>query len=173
MTDTHTLLHEAEQLLYREARLLDSWQFREWLTLFTDDVRYLIPIRETLQHSPEGLHDESADVVVHHVDEDLAGLELRVRRYETGRAHAEEPRSRSRRFVTNVELIDVERDAASAQATVASNLLLFQGRRDCSEFLFSATRRDVLRRANGSWLIARRAVLLDHTVLPRPLTQFL
>jgi len=169
MTDRHTLIHEAEQLLYREARLLDSWQFREWLTLFTDDVRYVIPIRETLQHSPEGLHDESAGVVVHHVDENLAGLELRVRRYETGRAHAEEPRSRSRRFVTNVELLS----GIGEPVTVASNLLLFQGRRDSSEFLFSAARRDQIRQVDGEWKIAQRTVLLDHTMLPRPLSQFL
>lgn len=169
MTDRHTLIHEAEQLLYREARLLDSWQFREWLALFTDDVRYVIPIRETLQHSPEGLHDESAGVVVHHVDENLAGLELRVRRYETGRAHAEEPRSRSRRFITNVELIS----GIAEPVTVASNLLLFQGRRDSSEFLFSAARRDQLRQVDGEWKIAQRTVLLDHTMLPRPLSQFL
>lgn len=169
MTDRHTLIHEVEQLLYREARLLDSWQFRDWLALFTDDVRYLIPIRETLQHSAAGLHDESAGVVVHHVDEDLAGLELRVRRYETGRAHAEEPRSRTRRFITNVELITDDGETV----TVASNLLLFQGRRDASEFWFSASRRDLLRQAGGGWKIAQRTVVLDHTMLPRPLSQFL
>ena len=169
MTDRHALIHDAEQLLYREARLLDSWQFREWLGLFTEDVRYVIPIRETLQHSPDGLHDELAGVVVHHVDEDLAGLELRVRRYETGRAHAEEPRSRSRRFITNVEVVS----DAGGTVTVASNLLLFQGRRDASEFLFSATRRDQLRQSGGQWKIAQRTVLLDHTMLPRPLSQFL
>ena len=169
MTDRHSLIHDAEQLLYREARLLDTWQLREWLTLFTEDVRYVIPIRETLQHSIEGLHDESQGVVVHHVDEDLAGLELRVRRYETGRAHAEEPRSRTNRFVTNVELIG-DSDGA---VRVASNLLLFQGRRDISEFLFSASRRDLIREVHGEWKIARRTVLLDHTMLPRPLSQFL
>src|SRR6202011_2051207 len=31
---------EVEQFLYREARLLDERRFREWLELFTDDVRY-------------------------------------------------------------------------------------------------------------------------------------
>jgi len=34
------LLREIEQFLYREARLLDNRRFREWIELFTDDVRY-------------------------------------------------------------------------------------------------------------------------------------
>lgn len=159
---------EVEQFLYREARLLDTWRLREWLALFTDDTRYLIPIRETLPMSPEGLHPLD-QVAVHHVDEDRAGLELRVRRIETGRAHAEEPRTRSRRFVSNVEVLE----AVGEEATVHSNLLLFQGRHDLSELLVSCGREDRLRRVNGDLRIASRLVRLDHTVLARPLTQFL
>jgi hypothetical protein len=34
------LIREVEQFLYREARLLDDRRFHEWITLFTDDVRY-------------------------------------------------------------------------------------------------------------------------------------
>ena len=34
------VIREVEQFLYREARLLDSRRFHEWLELFTDDVRY-------------------------------------------------------------------------------------------------------------------------------------
>src|SRR5215218_6213063 len=34
------LVREVEQFLYREARLLDDRRFREWLTLFTDDISY-------------------------------------------------------------------------------------------------------------------------------------
>ena len=33
------VLREVEQFLYREARMLDNRQFREWLELLTDDVR--------------------------------------------------------------------------------------------------------------------------------------
>ena len=37
---------EIEELLYREAHLLDEHRFDEWLDLFTDDVEYVIPLRE-------------------------------------------------------------------------------------------------------------------------------
>ena len=32
-------LREVEQFLYKEARLLDSRRFSEWLELFSDDLR--------------------------------------------------------------------------------------------------------------------------------------
>ena len=38
-------LREVEQFLYKEARLLDSRRFSEWLELFSDDLRYWMPTR--------------------------------------------------------------------------------------------------------------------------------
>jgi Ring hydroxylating beta subunit len=35
------IIHEVEQFLYREARLLDERRFHEWLELLTDDI-YLL-----------------------------------------------------------------------------------------------------------------------------------
>src|SRR3954447_4458605 len=34
------IIREVEQFFYHEARLLDERRFHEWLTLFTDDIRY-------------------------------------------------------------------------------------------------------------------------------------
>jgi 3-phenylpropionate/cinnamic acid dioxygenase small subunit len=39
-------LERVRQFLYREARLLDDGELREWLTLFTDDGLYWVPIDE-------------------------------------------------------------------------------------------------------------------------------
>ena len=39
------VVSQIEQFLYREARLLDARQFRQWLELFTDDIRYWMPMR--------------------------------------------------------------------------------------------------------------------------------
>jgi 3-phenylpropionate/cinnamic acid dioxygenase small subunit len=37
------LHHAIEQFLYREAELLDDKQFRDWLTMMSDDIRYTSP----------------------------------------------------------------------------------------------------------------------------------
>jgi 3-phenylpropionate/cinnamic acid dioxygenase small subunit len=48
MTAVDTMLDRvtAESLLYREARLLDTLQLEEWLTLFTDDGLYWLPMED-------------------------------------------------------------------------------------------------------------------------------
>ena len=40
---------EVERFLYDEAALLDERRFWEWLELFTDDVRYWMPLREAIE----------------------------------------------------------------------------------------------------------------------------
>jgi ethylbenzene dioxygenase beta subunit len=37
--------HSVEAFLYREARLLDDRQFRDWLDLLTDNICYWMPTR--------------------------------------------------------------------------------------------------------------------------------
>jgi 3-phenylpropionate/cinnamic acid dioxygenase small subunit len=41
------LIRQIEQFVYREARLLDERRFREWLKLFTEDIRYWMAQRTT------------------------------------------------------------------------------------------------------------------------------
>lgn len=162
---TDLALHaEVSAFLFAESRLLDEGRGDEWLACFTADVRYRIPIRHTWEDG-DGFHSEDV-IQVMHVDEDRDGLAARLARLATGQAHAETPRSRTRHFVSNIE---VER-IGSDEVLVRSNVLLFQGRRDTSEELLSGARRDVLRVVAGRLLIASRTVMLDHTVLRRALS---
>ena len=39
-------IREAEAFVYKEARLLDKYDLREWLTLFTEDALYWVPVNE-------------------------------------------------------------------------------------------------------------------------------
>ena len=64
------LQHEVEQLLYLEARLLDDWNFDEWLTLYTPDARYVVPTTDL----PEG--DPRCDLVF--IDDDRDRMAGRV-----------------------------------------------------------------------------------------------
>jgi dibenzofuran dioxygenase beta subunit len=162
------LQHEIEQFLYREARLLDEQRFEEWLGLFTEDTRYWIPIRETAADLPAGVPSDDA-IAVAHIDDDRAHLKMRVDRLGTRLAHAEIPPSRTRRLIANVEITEGTGD----ELTVASNFIVYQARKERSEFLIVGKREDRLRRGGSGWLIARRKVVLEQTVLPRSLSVFL
>ena len=77
--DAMLLQHEVEQFLYQEAALLDQWRLDEWLDLFTEDARYVVPSTDL----PEG--DPKQDLVF--IDDDRLRLQGRVNRLKSRHAH--------------------------------------------------------------------------------------
>ena len=165
------VLREVEQFLYREARLLDDRRFNEWLELFTDDVRYWMAGRssryprsskaiaamdrhEDAEPTPE---DELAIL-----DETKATLGGRIARLDTGMAWAEDPPSRTRHIIANIE---VEPGDAASELKVYSNFMVYRNRSETEQDFYVGARRDILRRVDGNWKIANRKLILDQNVL--------
>ncbi|MFF9105168.1 aromatic-ring-hydroxylating dioxygenase subunit beta [Streptomyces rubrogriseus] len=92
----HTTVAAVSQFLYDEAALLDEWRLDEWLALFHPQAVYLIP-------SPEDLSDDPA-TTLHLVHDTMNTLAGRVERLKSKHAHAESPRSRTRRLIGNVRV---------------------------------------------------------------------
>ena len=153
----HALVQEIEQFLYREARLLDERKFNDWLALFTDDIRYWMPVLSTVER---GEREVATGREIAHFDDNKATLGIRVRRLFTGSAHAEEPQSRTRHFVANVEV-----EGEGAEITVHSNFIVYRTRLETDEDWFVGKRVDTLRKAEGGWKIAKRVMQLDQTVV--------
>lgn len=165
------LIREVERLLYLEARLLDTRRFHEWLGLFTDDVHYwmtaranryprsskAIAILDTERYCDEDITGELALF-----DEDIATLTARVARLDTGMAWAEDPPSRTRHLITNIEVLPA---APESDITAHSNFLVFRGRGETEQDFYVGAREDLLRRVGGAWKIARRRIILDQNVL--------
>jgi 3-phenylpropionate/cinnamic acid dioxygenase small subunit len=168
-----TLIREVEQFLYREARLLDDRRFHEWLQLFTDDVRYFMAGRsnrypkasKAIAILDPGRYVES-DVTGEDelaiLDEDKTTLAARVARLDTGMAWAEDPPSRTRHLISNVE---VEPGENEAEVKVYCNFLVYRSRAETEQDFYVGARQDVLRREGGAWKIARRRLVLDQNVL--------
>jgi 3-phenylpropionate/cinnamic acid dioxygenase small subunit len=164
------VLRDVEQFLYREARLLDERRFHEWLALFTDDVRYWMAGRTTRyprsSKAITTLNRQESDVVVEEelaiLDETKATLSGRVARLETGMAWAEDPPSRTRHLITNIE---VEPGDAPSELKVYSNFLVYRTRAETEQDLYVGARQDTLRRVDGAWKIAHRKLVLDQNVL--------
>jgi ethylbenzene dioxygenase beta subunit len=166
MANQNGIVPEITDFLYREAELLDDGRHREWMDLVTEDVRYQVPIRITKERILEGGVSGVVENMFH-MDEDRDSLEMRVERVETGFAWAEEPPSRLRHFITNIRVGEVRETSSGEESDVRSNLLLFRSRWDDPEHVvLSAERRDVLRRVDGEWKLAKRVVLLDSATLP-------
>lgn len=164
---------EVEQFLFHEARLLDERRFHEWLELFTEDARYWMPVRTTRhpknskaiaildkdRYEEEELAKEGE---LAFLDETKKTLEMRVARLDTGMAWAEDPPSRTRHLITNIE---VEEGDAANELKVRSYFLTYRNRLETEVDFFVGQRQDVLRKVNGDWKIARRTVVLDQNVL--------
>src|SRR5262249_32256878 len=109
-------IRSVEQFLYREARLLDERRFHQWLGLFPDDIHYWMAARANrypksskaiaifdADRYPEEDPDAADELGL--FDEDIATLKARVARLDTGMAWAEDPPSRTRHLITNVEVM--------------------------------------------------------------------
>ena len=158
------LQHEVEQFLYREVRMLAEGRFEEWLDLFTEDSRYLMPIRETTATREDS---ERGEEFLPHIDDDKDFMRARVQRLRHRLAHAEQPPSRLRYFISNIEVEDTDGDL-----DVRCNLMVYQSRLERTEKIFVGRREDRLRPENGSYRIANRVVVLDQSLLPRSITIF-
>lgn len=150
---------EVLELLYREAELVDTGRFEEWLDLLTDDVAYQMPVRLTRERGEEA--DTSLEM--QYFWDDRATLALRVKRLKTDFAWAEDPPSRTRHFISNVR---IRPGARADEIEVRSYVLIYRNRGDAAQHdLISGERHESLRRVNGSWKLARRTFVVDQATL--------
>ena len=144
----------------REAWLLDERRLSEWLDLFTDDVLYFMPRRKNVPRRE--LHRELTplgDLAI--LEEDKRYLAMRVARLDSGMAWAEDPPSRTRHLVGNLEVAPLARGEVQAKTA----FLVYRSHLETDHQLLSGCREDVLRRVKGEWKIARRTIVLDANVL--------
>ena len=151
--------HDVATWLAWEAQLLDQRRLREWLSLLADDIRYRMPVTVTTARGSDPRPVGAMD----HFDEDRYSLGKRVERLEGDHAWTEDPPSRTRRFVTNVQVAPIDRtDVVEARSYV----LLYRSRGDDrAADLVSSGRTDVLRRLADGWVLAQRDIVIDEAVL--------
>jgi p-cumate 2,3-dioxygenase beta subunit len=103
--------------LYREADLLDEWKLDDWLKLFLPEARYEVPATD----APDGRPEET----LHIIADDMTVLAGRVDRLKSVQAYAENPHSRTRRFITNVQVLG-EKDG---HMRVSANFMVTRARK--------------------------------------------
>src|ERR1043166_591701 len=84
------LQREVEDFIVHEAAMLDEWRLNDWLELFTEDARYVVPATDAPAADPK----ETLAII----NDDMARLRGRVERLKRRHAHREFPWSRTRRL---------------------------------------------------------------------------
>jgi len=166
-----------ERFYHYEARLLDSRQYQQWLALLCPDIRYTMPARVNVQvdnrdHGSEGMlaiereleRPDSAGCPVR--EEGYIHLMLRAERAFKINSWSENPPSRTRRLIANVELMEEH----SSRLLVYSNFHLYYARPGSENFIYSGQRRDELQpgEAPGSFILAQREVIMDYASIEFP-----
>ncbi len=93
------LLREVEQFVYREARLADELRYDEWEALWTDDAIYWVPA------NGDDI-DPTAQMSI--IFDNRSRISTRIKQLQTGKRHSQNPPSRLRRLISNVELLGGE-----------------------------------------------------------------
>jgi benzoate/toluate 1,2-dioxygenase beta subunit len=107
-------LREAvEELIYREAALLDEKKWQDWLALYTGDAVFWMP---SWASESETTADPELELNLLYL-KGRAHLEDRVFRIETGRSFASVPMDRTTHLVGNVMVTGVENGEVAARAS--------------------------------------------------------
>jgi 3-phenylpropionate/cinnamic acid dioxygenase small subunit len=143
--DVADLQHAVEQFLYREARLMDTNDYAAWMKLWAPECTYWLPC-----------NDDNADPHknIALVYENHGQLEDRVWRLSGLHAHAQRPKSRLTRVVSNIEVAwDGE------EAIVHSAFVLCEIRKNETRF-WAGRNLHTLLREGGGFLIKMKKVML-------------
>src|SRR5438270_10862637 len=145
LSQQQALWLELMQFYIREAWLLDERKYKEWLDLFTDDVLYFMPRRKNVPRRE--LHRELTplgDLAI--LEEDKRYLEMRVARLDTGMAWAEDPPSRTRHLIGNLEATALE----NGQVEARTAFLVYRSHLETHSERLSGCREGVVGKVNGA-----------------------
>ncbi|MEL0083137.1 MAG: aromatic-ring-hydroxylating dioxygenase subunit beta [Gammaproteobacteria bacterium] len=143
---------QAEDFLYREARLLNTGKNREWQKLFTRDAIYWVPANDP---------DSDPEEHVSYIYDDMDLLDERLGRLESDSCWAQQPPSTTLHQISNVE---VEPDTEN-EVTLRSNVLIYEYRNNVQRRFypmqcFPAFCEHRLRKEGDQWKIAYKKVAL-------------
>ena len=152
---------EVEDLLYKEAALLDEWRLEEWQGLLTDDAVYEIPPTDV----PEGDSRNTLFIIA----DDAVRIKSRVKQLLGRTAWAENPHSRTRRMISNVRVLGIDGDCI----LVTANFAVYRMRYESVDTYIGHYNYKLVRSGNDLRIRERRAVLDNEALRPHGKISFI
>jgi len=106
---------KVERYLYHEALLMDENRYDEWFALWAEDLLYWVP---------SNIDDADPMTHVQIIYDDRPTLEDRIERLKGGTAHSQDPKSKMRRLISNIEV----QEESNGEVIVSSNFNLTEMR---------------------------------------------
>ena len=150
---------DAEDLIHREAYLLDQGAWDEWLELYCENAVFWAPAWRD-ETTPTSDPDKELSLIYY---ESRRNLEERVWRARSGLSVASHPRPRTVHAVTNV-LVHHGEDTRPL-VTASFTVHLYDVRSERTHVYFGRYEY-LLRREHGPWRIVAKKILLLNDVIP-------
>jgi benzoate/toluate 1,2-dioxygenase beta subunit len=141
-------LREVEAFLFLEARYADEHRYSKWEDLWTEDALYWVPAIDD---------DADPTTTMSIIFDNRSRIGTRIKQLHTGKRHAQNPASRLRHLITNVELLSGDGDTHEIE--VGANFLVYESR-ERGVTLWAGRSQWVLRRTEDGLRIARKKVML-------------
>ena len=154
------LLRQIEQFLFLEARLADEGDYDGWEALWTDDGVYWIPA------NGDDIDPATQMSILY---DNRSRIALRVRQLKHDKRHSQNPRSRLRRILGNVEILDGD---PGGDLVVGANFIVYESR-ERGTTIWGGRSEYRLRRIEGRWRMARKKVMLVDNDRPLSTLAFL
>lgn len=156
---------EAEDLLFREARLLDERKFDAWIDMYAEDVVFWMPAWKD-ETTPTSDPETELSLIYYEGRQNLAD---RVWRLRSGLSTASSIPVRVSHIVGNVMVEDGE-TGANGEGNEPVVLSAFTAHhhdvRSNRTHVFFGHYRHVFRQVDGQWLIAAKTILLMNDCIP-------
>jgi 3-phenylpropionate/cinnamic acid dioxygenase small subunit len=150
MSSTRTLAQDVADFLYREARFADENLYDEWLSLWTDDATYWVPANKD---------DYDPRFHVSMIYDRRDRLQDRVDRLKSGGAWSQDPKSRMRRLISNIEIIPPSKQD---DITVHSNFVLGELRRGLQTVYFAGQLHKLRPSPDGLKMSYKKVMLINN-----------
>ncbi len=147
--DNSQLLRAVEEFLYDEAELMDSHQYDRWFELWDAEALYWVPC-----NADEIDPDRKVSLIYEHRDQ----IEDRLFRLKGRHAHAQKPKSRLVRVISNVRIIDHDSETVKAR----SNFVLGEVRLDRQTVWMGRSFHTLLPQPDGFKIREKKVVLLNN-----------
>ena len=157
--DRDSLLDGVTAFVYREARLQDEHRYAEWESLWAEDGVYWVPA------NGDDIDPEQQMSIIY---DNRSRIGVRVRQLLSGRHYSQEPRSRIRHFITNLEITRRQ----GAEIGVGCNVMVFESNLR-GETVWAARTTYLLRRVGDDFEMARKTVALVNNDKPLYTLSFL
>jgi 3-phenylpropionate/cinnamic acid dioxygenase small subunit len=141
------LRHQVEQFLFQEADCMDRHAYEEWLALWDDELVYRVPCGDG--------NVPAARLSL--INDGRAQLEQRIRRLEGPHAHAQSPRSKLVRVVSNVRI----RTCSDTEVVAESRFMLGEARHGAQRLWIGRSVHTLTRRGDRFSIRQKVVWLLD------------